>query len=274
MIGIEKLELVGIKIKRKFGRFDLVKEILQATEDQGISLRRNDILIISSKFASMAEGRFVALKDIRPLHLARKLGSQYDMDPRLAQLILDESEAVLGGVQGYVLAMSNGILAPNGGIDRSNVPKEYAILYPKNPALLARQIRKSILVNLPKKGRNMEKEQLGVILSDSRVTPTRLGTVGVAVSASGFSAVLDFRGHKDLFGNKLKVTFRATADQLASAAELLMGEADESVPVVVARGASSLFKTSSKKEPVIKMTIGQDECLYIQSLRNPFNIEI
>ena len=178
--------------------------------------------------------------------------------------MLRESEEVLGGIPGFALAISKGILAPNAGIDRSNVPHGYAILYPQNPKRTVDQLRAYLERN--SKTDIQGPLRLGVLLSDSRITPTRMGTIGIAIAASGFKPVIDFRGKKDLFGNELKVTLKAVADQLSSAAQLVMGEARESTPVVIIRG----YNADMDEEGSPSMTIDHEKCLYIQGLKNRF----
>ncbi len=177
-----------------------------------------------------------------------------------------ESETILGGIEGFALAVSKGILAPNAGIDRSNVPIGYAILYPSDPQKTADRLRDSLLRTISERNQPDNAPSLGIVLSDSRITPTRLGTIGIAIAAAGFSPVQDFRGQTDLFGNRLRVTLRAVADELASAAQLVMGEAAESVPVVIVRGCKVSFGSSKN----LSMLIPYDQCLYIQGLMNRF----
>jgi len=269
----QRLELFAVNASKKLGRFDLSKIIVKSLRAHKIFLIPGDIVVVSSKFAAMAEGRYLKLNGVEPRSQALKLSRLYAIDPRLSQVILDESESILGGIPGYALAIANGILAPNGGIDRSNVPKGHVIMYPKNPQRTAERIRNDLLKQLNVGYSKSKVKDLGVVLSDSRITPVRRGTVGVAIAAAGFSPVLDFRGKTDLFGNELKVTFRAAADQLASAAQLLMGEASESIPIVVVRGARFLFSRNAKISSKLGMTISQNRCLYIQGLRHPFNPE-
>ncbi len=261
--------VIPIRSEKRFGKFDLCTVIKSELEKQKVKLQSGDILVVSSKFAAMAEGRFVKLASVKVSRKARMLASRYHVDAPLAQLVLDESEVILGGIRGFLLAVSKGILAPNAGIDRSNVPDGYAILYPKNPHVSAERLRSHLLRRFHYS--NM-KFRLGVVLSDSRVTPTRLGTIGIAIAAAGFNPVMDFRGSTDLFGNTLKVTVRAIADQLASSAQLVMGEADESVPIVIIRGCKVNFtgEKAAHQDRDLSMIIPYEKCLYIQGLKNSF----
>jgi len=164
---------------------------------------------------------------------ARRIHCEWNIDRRLATVVLDEADTVLGGVRGFLLTIRDGILTANAGIDLKNAPPGTAMLWPRNANASARQLRRS----LEKKF----KTRLGVIVVDSRVTPLRLGTVGLAIGLSGFRPVSDHRGVQDLYGRKAEVTQTNVADDLASSAHLLMGETNEQIGVVVARGGPSLL---------------------------------
>lgn len=217
------MEIFAISVAAKWGRFDLFEALKFDFHDR-------DILVVSSKFVAMSEGRVVKLDTVRPGAKAKRLASKYRMDERLAQLVIEESDEIVGGISGFALAIRNGMMAPNAGIDKSNVPAGYAILYPKDPFKSARLLRQQFL---DKKGVNV-----GVVIADSRLMPTRRGTTGVAIAAAGFSPTEDERGKADLFGNKLRVTFRAMADSLATMGVAVMGESAESTPAAVVRGFS------------------------------------
>jgi len=258
-----KIELVAIKVKRQQPSFDIHTTILDAVKKNGQELENGDILIISSKFVSMSENRIVDLAKVRVKKEGRELANSLGMDPSLAQLVVDEADTIFSGVQGFTLAIKNGVVAPNAGIDRSNVFHGHAILYPKNPYLSAERIRKKILEKMGKK--------VGIVLSDSRLMPTRIGTTGVALAIAGFEPVKDERGRKDLFGNVLRVTQRALADDLCSAAQLLMGEADEGVPVVIARNTG--LKITNRAIDPKSVAVPFNECIYMTGLSNQNLIE-
>ncbi len=240
--------------------------IIEELQRNRAPIKNEDILVVSSKFTAVSEGRFVDLSGVRPNKMAKKIAKKYKMQPSMVQLVLNESESLLGGIPGFLLALNAGVLAPNAGIDLSNAPRGWAILYPKSPKRAAQELRKNILL-LVNKERKRKIDKLGVILSDSRVTPTRLGTVGVALASAGIRPTIDMRGRKDLFENTLKVTLTALADQTATAAEICMGEAKESIPVVLIRGVSQAFKTPKTKFEKL-MTISPEKCLIISGLKN------
>lgn len=262
-----KIEIIPIKCSVRFHRFDLARTILSEIHGANIRLQEEDIVVVSSKFAAVSGGRFVSLSKVKVTNQARKIAKKYHLTAELTQLVLSNSDYILGGVRGFLLAMADGILSPNAGIDQSNAPRGTAVLYPTNPGAFVKKLR-SRLISLTVNQNGSRLAKLGVILSDSRVTPTRLGTVGVAIATAGIRPTIDMRGKEDLFYNKLKVTFIALADQLASAAELCMGEAQESTPVVIIRGVSKSFE-KSKLMSENKMTISPDKCIVLSSLRNP-----
>jgi coenzyme F420-0:L-glutamate ligase len=150
------------------------------------------------------------------------------MDPRHVEVVLRESDRVVGGIPGFLLCMKNGTLLPNAGIDASNAPEGSLVLLPLDPDASAARIRTAIM--------EQSRADIGVIVIDSRTHAMRLGCSGVAIGCSGIPSVVDERGKKDLFGRELEVTKRAVADCIASAAELVMGEAGECVPAAVVRG--------------------------------------
>jgi len=172
------------------------------------------------------------------------------MDPRLVEVVLQESDQVVGGIPGFLLCMKNGTLLPNAGIDASNTPESTVILLPADPDASAARIRAGIA------GRTGA--DVGVIVIDSRTHAMRLGCCGVAIGCAGIPSVIDERGRSDLFGRKLEVTKRAVADCIASAAELVMGEADECVPAVVVRGVGLPVGDYTGID-----TIDASECLFM-----------
>lgn len=258
-----KVELIPIRVKRQGPKFDFVKTVLGAIKRNGQYLQDGDILVISSKFVSMSENRIVNLSKVKVGRAGKKLAGRLDMDPRLAQLVVDESDAIFSGVPGFALAIKNGVIAPNAGIDKSNIFPGYVILYPEDPYASAQMIRKRVLKIAGKK--------VGVILCDSRLMPTRIGTTGVALTVSGIQPVKDERGRKDLFGNVLRVTQRAIADDLSSAAQVVMGEADEGIPVVIARGTE--VQISNNRINPSSMSVPFEQCIYITGLTDRETIE-
>jgi coenzyme F420-0:L-glutamate ligase len=248
------LTLLPVRAPAKSSKFDIVGLIDQKV---GRKLRDGDVLVISSKFVAVSEGRVVRLGGVKPGLKAKELAAKYRMNPKLCELVLRESDVVIGGIPGFLLTSKDGLLTPNAGIDKSNVKHGAVVLYPRRPELSAWRIREGL-----KFSRGVT---VGVVICDSRLSPTRRGTTGVAVAASGIEAVLDMRGRADLFGNVLKVTAQGVADDLSSAAEILMGESNEATPIVLVRGLKrSLLKNT--EYPGKRFAIPMDECVYLRSL--------
>ncbi|WP_214083995.1 coenzyme F420-0:L-glutamate ligase [Methanoculleus sp.] len=208
---------------------DMAAHLLSAAErSECRGFEGGDVVVVAESAVATAEGRVVRLADVEPSAKALRLAEEYHMDPRHVEAVLRESDRVVGGIPGFLLCMKNGTLLPNAGIDASNAPTGSVVLLPLDPEASAQQIRTAI--------RERSGADVGVIVADSRTHAMRLGCCGVAIGCSGIPSVIDERGKKDLFGRELEVTKRAVADCIASAAELVMGEADECVPAAVVRG--------------------------------------
>jgi len=219
-----RFEVFALRLPPMVFPFDLHAEISKTN----FRFKQKDIVIISSKFVSISEGAVVQIDRLRASHRAKVIAKKFQMDEKLTELVLREADQIYGGIPGFLLCKKNGMLCPNAGIDRSNILKGYAVLYPPLPFDSADRLRLNFL--------NKNKLKVFVVISDSRLMPGRLGTSGIAIAVSGFKPVIDERGKKDLFGNILRVTMRAAADGLASIGVALMGESLESTPVVVVRG--------------------------------------
>jgi coenzyme F420-0:L-glutamate ligase len=148
------------------------------------------------------------------------------------------------------------MIAPNAGIDKSNCPQGKIVLYPKDSFRTANELRKKFLKKYGIK--------IGIVISDSRLMPTRIGCTGIAVGVAGFNPVDDERGKRDLFGKKLRVTFKATADSLATIAVFMMGESNESIPIVVIRGAH--VKKTERKLSMKDMTVNPKIDIYLRDM--------
>ncbi|MEI7987766.1 MAG: coenzyme F420-0:L-glutamate ligase [Chloroflexota bacterium] len=209
---------------------DLVGFILQASKRQSIPLQNNDIFVITQKIISKAEGRIVDLKTVEPSAYALDLAGETHKDPRLVELILRESNAVIRvGHDVIVVEHKLGFVCANAGVDQSNIePPERALLLPEDPDESARRIRQQLEVETGM--------HLGVLIIDSHGRSWRVGVIGVSVGLSGMPGVVDLRGKSDLFDRTLRITVVAAADELAAAASLVMGEANEGTPVVHVRG--------------------------------------
>ena len=206
---------------------NLVEILISSMKKQRLKPRNGDILVISSKVVALTEGRIVNYKTVNPSEKAKALAKQYDLEPGFVELVLQEADKIFGGVKRAILTMKNNVFIANAGVDHSNAPENYAILWPKNPSTSVDNIRKEF-----KKRLNVN---IGVIICDSHCSPLRTGTTGFALATSGFNAVVDERGKSDLFSKRMRITQRAIADGLASAAVVVMGETNEKIPAVLIR---------------------------------------
>lgn len=247
-----RVELIPLRLPVVFPGSDLIELIIGSAEKIG-GFRDGDVVVVSSKVVSAWEGRWVRLKEVKPSREAVELSAKVGMDARFVELVLRESDEVLGHVRKAILTIKKGCLLANAGIDRSNVPKGVVSLLPADPVASSEKIRDEI--------RRRTGKRVGVVISDSTVKPLRRGTVGIAVGWAGLEPVEDCRGKRDLFGKKMEVTFRALADQLATAAQLLMGETKEQVPVVVVRGMRIKLTEKPRSTPLIS----SKECLYFSA---------
>ena len=215
---------------------DNLAELLgQAIAAAGLDWQGGDIIVLAQKIVSKAEGRIVNLATVQPSKAARQLAAQSDKDPRLAELILQESRAVLRTRPGTVIVEHNlGFVCANAGIDHSNVqgiggePEDWVLLLPQNPDRSAENIRRELETRTGCK--------LGVLIIDSHGRAWRMGTVGITIGLSGLPGLADLRGQPDLFGFQLRITQVGVADELAAAASLMMGQANERMPAVHVRG--------------------------------------
>jgi coenzyme F420-0:L-glutamate ligase len=246
------LSVIPVRVQKREHGFDLYQSLVSSLGD--IVLQSGDVIVISSKYVASSKNRLVELQGVRPSHDASGLAKDHQLDPRFAEVILRESDEVFGGVTGFVLTSADSVLAPNAGIDKSNVKKGTAILYPDEPYQISEQLRRKIFLEFG--------IHVGIILVDSRLMPARIGTTGVAIACAGLEPVHDIRGQKDLDGNPLKVTLKATADNLASIANHQMGEGDESTPIAIVRNSGARLTTRKIRHD--EMAIPSDQCVYIR----------
>ena len=163
------LEIIPIHLDRESSEFDVYEKISNNREK--INIEDNDLLVISSKYLSISEGRIKKLTGIKPSSQALQASKLYRIDPKIMELILRESDEIFGGLYGFVLTSVQNVLAPNAGIDKSNVPNGSVVLYPKYPSLI-QILKQKFLINSWKR--------VGIVLSDSRILPMRKSTVGIA----------------------------------------------------------------------------------------------
>jgi len=207
-------------------------------------LRGRDVLVLAQKIVSKAEGRYVDLDQVAPSPRALEVARQCEKDPRLIEVILAESSAVVRLRRDLIITRHRlGFVSANAGVDRSNVAPEgidRVLLLPIDPDRSAAHIRSAL--------RDRFGIELAVIIADSHGRPHRLGTVGVAIGLAGLPGVEDWRGRKDLFGYTLQHTEVGLADQIAAAGTLLLGQAAEAIPAVIVRGAIFERREGSAQE--------------------------
>ena len=212
---------------------DLGAITVTAFAANGVVPEDGDVLVLAQKIVSKAEGRYVDVATVQPSERAIALAAELDKDPRFVEVVLSESKRVVRHRPGLLIVEHRlGLVMANAGIDHSNVPTDDGVdrvlLLPEDPDRSARALREH-LVRVFGTG-------IAVIVSDSFGRAWRKGTVGIALGAAGLPALVDLRGHPDLFGRALLVTETGFADEIAAAASLLMGQADEAMPMVLVRG--------------------------------------
>ena len=264
MVTKQPLTVIPVSAPVRKSPFDLHATIIDSMTAAGQSLQDGDVLAISSKYTSISEGRIVRLHDVRVGPQAAYIANRYVMNPQMVQLILEEADYVFGGIThefdgmrvGFLLTYTQGIVSPNAGIDRSNIPEGLVVLFPTDPYQKAAEIRREIHDQLG--------VTVGIILTDSWLMPGRIGTTGVALATAGFRPVQDERGKIDLFGNPMRVTRRGIADAICSCAQMVMGETDEATPFAIVRNTG----VAMVDEPfsVADVAIPWDLCIYIGSL--------
>lgn len=237
--------------------FDLHSTLIDALHAAGEKLVDGDILAVSSKYAAISEGRVINMQDVRVTAEAEALAERYHMNPVVAQLVLQEADHIFGGIEGFLLTAKDGIISPNAGLDRSNIPSGQVVLFPRHPYRTAAAIRDALRERLGLR-------DLGVILTDSWLMPGRLGTAGVALATAGFKPIQDERGKADLFGNPMTVTQRGIADSLSVCAQMVMGERDEATPIAIVRNSGVTF--TDDEITVDDVAFDWQRCIYIESL--------
>lgn len=221
---------------------DLAEIVWQALKQAAITLVDGDVLVLAQKIVSKAEGRLVNLANITASPRAVELADRTAKDPRLVEVILQESRAVLRTRPGTIIVEHRlGFVCASAGVDHSNVepetapgntgagnPEDWVLLLPENPDASARALRDRL--------QEWSGSRVGVMIIDSHGRAWRMGTVGVAIGLAGLPGVVDLRGVPDMFGYQLRITQVGVADELAAGASLVMGQAAEATPVVHVRG--------------------------------------
>ncbi|NMC52707.1 MAG: coenzyme F420-0:L-glutamate ligase [Chloroflexi bacterium] len=230
---------------------NLVKLILEAMDTDRVTVEDGDILVLAQKIVSKAEGRLVNLVDIEAGDRAKQIAQVVQKDARLVELILRESREVLRMRPGTIIVEHrNGFVCANAGIDHSNVrgegkdPHLWYLLLPEDADQSAREVRSEV--------RRLAGVDVGAMIIDSHGRAWRNGTVGITIGLAGVPGIVDMRGMQDMYGYRLQNTLIAAADELAGAASLMMGQADEKSPVVVVKGFPYPLKESSSLKELIR----------------------
>jgi coenzyme F420-0:L-glutamate ligase/coenzyme F420-1:gamma-L-glutamate ligase len=231
------IQITSIRISDDIRLYnDLSAVILEAIADSQIEIQNDDILVVTHKIVSKAEGRIVDLAHIKPSTKAIRMAKEHDKDPRVMELILKESIQILRAKNGIIISETkHGFVCANAGVDQSNVKGDMAVLLPVAPDESASRIQDAVKKKIGK--------EIAVIITDTFGRTFRNGQTNVAIGIAGINPIKSYIGTYDMYGRKLRVTEIAVADEIASAAELVMGKA-EGTPVAIVRGYS--FEKASK----------------------------
>ena len=233
---------------------DLSDEIINAIASESILVDDGDVIAIAQKIVSKSENRYLDISSLSPSEEAKTLSKQIDKDPKFIQAILNESKKVVRYRMGVLIVEHKlGFIHANAGIDRSNIDQEQDIvlLLPEDPDESAKEISQSLS--------QFFKKNVSVIITDTMGRPFRNGIVGFTIGSHNIECILDERGQKDLYENKLKVTQIGIADELAAAASLLMGQAAQKKPVVIIKGYKFNQNNLSDSQSLIR---GEEEDLF------------
>jgi coenzyme F420-0:L-glutamate ligase/coenzyme F420-1:gamma-L-glutamate ligase len=219
---------------------DVAKMIVEVAAKNGLEIEDNDLIVVAQKIFSKSEGRMIKLKDVLPSEKAEELAKATKKDSRFIELVLRETKRIIKvSNEALLVEDKRGLICINAGIDKSNVKGRgnYALL-PEDPDKSAAKCRTDI--------KKLTGKNVGVIISDTYSRPFRRGQVNFAIGIAGVNLFRDYRGKKDLFGQVLKVKNVAVVDEVAAAAELLMGQATEKSPVVILRGLDDVSVSSGE----------------------------
>jgi len=251
------MQLYAVKTPMVKPGDNLVEVILASLKGQKLQLEENDVLALASKIVSYSQSRIVRLGELKPSKEAKKLAKQYLMEPEFAELVLREAEKVCGGVTKALLTLKDNTMTANAGVDHKNAPLGSAVLWPENLAEWLKAFRAEM--------NRRTGVHVAVMVVDSSLIPLRIGTVGIALTVAGLRPIREWRGKMDLYGRRIMITRHAVADDLASAAHLLMGEATEKAPVVLIKDAPVDFDDNIHGSA--EMTMPSSECLFMNTIK-------
>jgi coenzyme F420-0:L-glutamate ligase/coenzyme F420-1:gamma-L-glutamate ligase len=231
------IQIISVRISDNIRLYnDLSAVILKAIGDNQIEIQNNDIVVVTHKIVSKAEGRIVDLAQVKPSTKAIRMANEHDKDPRVMELILKESTQILRAKNGIIISETkHGFVCANAGVDQSNVEDGMAVLLPVAPDESASRIQDTVKKKIGK--------EIAVIITDTFGRTFRNGQTNVAIGIAGINPIKSYVGTYDMYGRKLRVTEIAVADEIASAAELVMCKA-EGIPAAIVRGYS--FEKASR----------------------------
>ncbi|HET9009962.1 MAG TPA: coenzyme F420-0:L-glutamate ligase [Nitrosarchaeum sp.] len=240
------MQIIPIRIEKEIEPSDDISQLIINSEE----IHNGDVLVIAQKIISKHEGRTVKLSSVVPSLLAEGISSQYEKNPHIVELILNESKQIIRMDHGILIVeTNNGFICANAGIDESNVQDGFATLLPLNSDISAENIRNDILKKTNK--------IVSVVISDTFGRPFRMGQTNCAIGISGMNPILDYAGTKDSFGKTLRVTAIAIADEICSAAELVMKKTTN-CPIVIIRG----YNFKNEPSTINNIIRPQDEDLF------------
>lgn len=240
------MQIIPIHIPKEIEFGDNIAELITAS----FELKDNDIIVIAQKIISKEEGRIINLSSITPSLLAQGISSQYQKNPQIVELILSESKKIVRMSKGILIVETkNGFICANAGIDESNVKNGFATLLPVDSDLSAERIRCELL--------KVSGCNVSVIISDTFGRPFRVGQTNCAIGISGLKPILDYAGKPDSFGNVLRVTAIAIADEISAAAELVMGKT-LNCPVAIIRN----YEYQQNSSSISELIRSEDEDLF------------
>jgi coenzyme F420-0:L-glutamate ligase/coenzyme F420-1:gamma-L-glutamate ligase len=228
---VNVVEIIAVENLPLITKGDNIAELIcNAVKKQNTPIQEKDVIVITHVAVSKAEGNVVNLDEVSPSEQAKEIAQQTKKEHELVEVILRETKEIVRiGPNSLITETKNGIVCANAGVDRSNVEGERnVVLLPKNPDASAQKIRQEI--------KSLTGCDVAVIVSDTHGRPFRMGEINVAIGVAGIKPIRDRRGEKDLFGYVLRIKQTAVADELASAAELVIGQANEGIPVAIIRG--------------------------------------
>lgn len=227
------------------GPAELAPLVIRCLREEDVTLQDGDVLVVAHKVISKAEGRVVALADVKPSSRARELAARAAKDPRLVELILRESVRLVRAEGGVLICETrHGLICANAGVDRSNAGPDHAVLLPVDPDASARRLRTAL--------QQAFGIELAVLVADSHGRPWREGAVGLCIGLAGLEPFRDYRGCRDLFAYEMRTEIECLADELCAAATLVMGQGEEGVPLALVRGFPWKTSTSASARDLLR----------------------